>query len=289
MPTNMLKLKFVFSQLKHVLKNIEQPVEIYDIGCGTGTYAAAFYEIISDAAADAEYQLVDRSPLMLQQAKSIIAALYPGMKAVYNTRLLCGPKKKFRIVLFGNVINEAGVRYFQETVKLLDADMIVAIEPGTKDSFSLMGSVRRFMLKKQYSIIYPCPSDSRCPAEKKEGEWCHQVLRTSLDHNIERLGQLSGLDRKTMPFIAHVYSRSEGVLSGNAQIFRLKKNTKHSFMWQLCVAGKSNRIMNVEVQKRGLDKQTVKQFEQICAGRFIRFTVKKELADGTLRIEAAFP
>ncbi len=287
MPTNIKKLDFILSMLSTYPWTGHDRIEVIDYGCGTGTGSFAIYNYISNDT-DVYYHFVDKSEIMLSQAKKIACNMFSDMKTTFNSKMPLLSESTFKILLLGNVIIESGVRFFQDIVKKSSADTVMIMEPGTMESFANISSARRFMLKKKYYCLYPCPSDLRCPVEKDKKEWCHQVLRNSLDSDLERLGQLSGINRKTMPFIGHIYAIKNGDKIDEklpSQIFRLKKNTKHAFLWQLCTASKTNKIIDVEFPKRGLSKKQLKVFDKICAGQFIDFSPVKHLKNGSLRIQ----
>jgi hypothetical protein len=221
---------------------------------------------------------------MRAQAQRIRDVLYPAMDARFHDRLPDLPRGAFRIALFGNVINEMPSGAFEALCRSLAPDAVIALEPGTSDAFVHMSRVRRFMGRKDYTILYPCPGDDRCPAAAKEGEWCHQVLRGSIDPALERLGQLAGIDRKVMPFIGHVYARGLSAPDRGAMVFRLKKHSKHAFHLTLCDHRGSLRLVDVELPVRGLDRDQLKRMERLCAGEFIRVEDVSLLGSGVTRV-----
>ncbi|MBN2801463.1 MAG: methyltransferase domain-containing protein [Deltaproteobacteria bacterium] len=285
MPTNIKKLDFIISQLGALPFKDKKNIDVIDFGCGTGTYSFGLSRYFTDQQ-NVAYTFMDKSKDMLEQALKVKDALYPDMNAKFVTDFQPYDKEKYRIAIFGNVINETGPAAYLKIFKKLNPDLVIIIEPGTMDSFVKISQVRRFMIKKEFHLLYPCPSPMKCPVEKIDDEWCHQVLRTSLELPLERLGQLSGLDRKNMPFTGHVYSKEASGVQQWDQIFRLKKNSKHAFMWQLCKGSSTNKIIDVEVLKRGLEKSEIKSLEKICAGQFVKTEPVKELNDNTLRITA---
>ena len=310
LPTNMKKLPFILSQLTQFPIANGQPLEVVDFGCGPGTYSFALYEYLqtqlreetrpSESPAISEwkpsevtFRFVDTAPLMLQQARRIQEGMYPDMVADYHHGLPSSSPGTQRLMLFGNVMNELGADGFNAIFPSLHADVMICIEPGTLASFQVMSRIRRRVLEAGYRVLYPCSASMDCPIDGHGTEWCHQVLKASLEPAVARLGQLASLDRTVMPFIGHVYAKDSalaprrpaatGVQRG--VLFRLKTHSKHAFFWELCVQTPSGlQLQKVELSKRGLSKVDEKTLERISAGQRIAFEVVKELGDGSLRI-----
>ena len=114
------------------------------------------------------------------------------------------------------------------------------------------------MIEKGYGVIYPCPAPKKkCPASGEE--WCHQVLRTVHEPEVERLSQLISLDRKIMPMIAHCYLKNHVGKNHRALFYRFLKETKHSFDWQVCLE-ENDKLVTFEIPKRGMSKKKMKEF-----------------------------
>lgn len=282
LPTNIPKFHFLMNQLSEEVKSYLKDAAFIDIGCGPGTYSVAFLEALN---AKGRVHLVDSSPLMLKQAQKIISALYPDAKATYSSEVQVEDSK--RVLFWGNSLNEMGVKAAKKILEKVQADMILFIEPGTKEVFDQVHLLRESLIEKEFNILYPCQDSKKCPASKNEKEWCHQVLRMTHESSIERLGQMAKIDRKIMPFIGHVYAKK--ILFQNekksALLFRFLQETKFSFNWQLCTNIEGElKLIHVEVMKKDLGKKIAKEFKKLSVGCRIEFEVLKVLKDDHLRI-----
>ncbi len=301
LPTNMKKLAFVLSQIRALPISLEAPLEVVDFGCGPGTYGFALYEYLRSleengaATVSARFRFVDPAPLMLRQAQKIQEIMYPEMTADFCNGLPGTRTGTQRLVLLGNVINEMGIDGFDAMFFGVNADLLICIEPGTRESFGAMAAVRRRVVDAGYRVLYPCSASSECPLSRGGDDWCHQVQKASLEPTVARLGQLAALDRTVMPFIGHVYAKSMDTdiaesepLCANAHrgvLFRLKTHSKHAFFWEVCMpTGDGLQLKKVELPKRGLSRPEQKALERVSAGQRIAFEVEKELGNGALRI-----
>ena len=297
LPTNMKKLPFVLSQIPGfpismaTLSNA--PFEIVDFGCGPGTYGFAMYEWLQAHRAPTAdgadtpilFHFIDAAATMLRQAQKIQQTLYPAMCATFGNTVPPSRDGVRRLILFGNVVNEMGVDTFESLRAGLDADVMIFIEPGTPASFRQMAALRASLLQDGYTVLYPCASGDRCPLAGNGDEWCHQVLKASLEPVIGRIGQIVGLDRTTMPFIGHVYAKQSPSVD-RAVLFRLKTHSKHAFFWEVCVATAAGlEIKRVELPKKHYSKAAQKSLTRISAGQRIGFSIQKELGNGAWRIE----
>lgn len=283
LPTNMQKLQFILSQLSQFPIEVSRPFEVVDFGCGPGTYSFALFEYIKKPLG--RFHFVDTAALMRAQAMRIQQGLYSQMNAFYHCTVPEKTQGHQRLVILGNVINEIGFDGFYRLLPRLAADAFIIIEPGTQEAFSHMTQVRSALVQRGYQIAYPCPNAGVCPATVfGPDEWCHQVLKASLEPAVGRIGQLARLDRTVMPFIGHVYTK--GVCKPHrAVLFRLKKHSKYAFFWEVCMETQDGmQLQKLELPKKFFSKKEQKRLLQISAGTPIAFTAEKQLADGTIRV-----
>jgi SAM-dependent methyltransferase len=286
MPLNIDKLKFILSNIEEFPQDPKfwESCEIVDFGCGPGTYSLALYEYLKKPK-ELSFKFIDSSKIMLDQAKKITENLYPSLKASFHQDLFRNiNKNKKPVLLFGNIVNECGHLYALDIVTKLKPEIIILIEPGTKQAFNQILPFRDEMIKNKYNCLYPCPAMSSCPIAHDENQWCHQILKTKQDPALQRMGQLVKLDRKVQPFIGHVYSRFKASPK-NAFLFRQKKITKHSFEWQLCQnQGDQLALVNAQIPKKNLKKQDIIKIKELSCGFFPKFEVLKKINDSTTLI-----
>ena len=151
-----------------------------------------------------------------------------------------------------------------------------------------------------YSIKYPCLVASKeCPL--KESDWCHQVLRVKNDPDFERISQKVKIDRRTLPYIFHLYKRNnleEVSLENNFSedqregvLLQFIGKNKAFYRWRICFYCPENAVLkdvNAELPLRGLSKKEIKSAEKLQAGDIVEFKIKKFLDDGTIRIVIPF-
>jgi len=273
LPTNIPKLSFLLRQLPESLTERLGKLPFFDIGCGPGTYSIGWLQHFKSTP---EIHLVDRSPLMLEQAKTILTGLKLAPKnATYSPGL---PPSAGGVMLFGNSVNEMGASSAIEMIKKIKPEFVIMIEPGTKQAFREILSVRESLISEGLTPIYPCASAGTCPLGSID-DWCHQVLRLTHGPEIERLSQLVGLDRKVMPFIAHIYQRGAKAHINKAHFLRFLAESKYSFMWQVCTESSLGELETdkFEILKRDYSKAFIKKLQRASVGESFSFQVLKEL------------
>jgi len=272
LPTNIPKFDFLMNQLPLEVRKRIEDLDFLDIGTGPGTYLVAHSQYFQNGK---KLYGLDSSSLMLEQARKLL-----GERATLSSSL--STDFSGGVLFFGNSLNEMKHEKGLELVKKTNPEIVLLIEPGTKESFSEVSLFRKSLLEKGYGVVYPCPEPQKsCPA--KGEEWCHQVLRTVHEPDVERLSQLISLDRKAMPMIAHCYVKGHESKSHRALFYRFMKETKHSFDWQVCLEG-SDELVIFEIPKRGMKKKEMKEFASKSVGESFEFEVEKELGLNRFRV-----
>ena len=200
MPTNKFKLDHLFSQIPQSLLEDIANRPFIDYGCGPGTYTWAMldYFAAKQIECNQDIYLVDQSKLMLNQARKIHAFDYSEKEIINYLSQVPENSIDSPVLFFGNSINEIGFKQSLKIIKSLKPEIVIYIEPGTKDFFVTASSLRDSLIESGYNIAYPCPSKDSCPANAI-GDWCHQVALPSYPESIHRKCQLTGLDRRSHP------------------------------------------------------------------------------------------
>ena len=180
---------------------------------------------------------------------------------------------------------------FLKTFKTIKPLAVAFIEPGTRESFEQTTTVRNYLIKAGYSNEYPCPTNGECPAAKA-GDWCHQLELPNYQESVLRKCQMTGLDRRSLPMITHLYLSPKLVKELNksnlpvnkALIYRYLGESKGGLTFQLCVNNEDLTIINAEVTKRTLDKDSIKKIKKLTPGQYIDYTIEKILSNGTWRL-----
>lgn len=267
LPTNIPKLHFLLEKLpEETLLDLENRPFI-DIGSGPGTFSLGWSFLFQKA--PQEIIAVDTSRKMLEQAKKIMNGFFPEAKFRTETRF--HEKRTDSVLFFGHSINEMGTHKAQDLIMSVDPEYVIWIEPGTSELFKELKKLRENILD-HYDVLYPCPSAAACPSA-----WCHQVLRTSHDHSVERISQLVSLDRKILPMAAHIYRRKQAAAFTNEPTtIRYINETKFSFEYEVCYKTEDkNRLDIIEIQKKQLSKEQEKHFKYADVGEKISFEIEK--------------
>jgi ribosomal protein RSM22 (predicted rRNA methylase) len=284
MTTNMEKLPFVLKQLEASHRENILKSQLIDFGCGPGTFA---WGLLHHYPTEFKRYLgVDHDPLMLEAAEKLRQSLGELNCSIEFSSNLDSISKFSgeKTLIFSHSMNELEPYYVDEIIKQVNPTYLLFVEPGTSEVFS------RLMLwrekQKDFMPLYPCASQSlNCPLAKvQEGEdWCHQLIRQSLDPELERLSQISKIDRRTQAMIAHLYVKSNLILAPimkRAQIIRFIKETKFSYLYQICL---QNKFVKIEILKKEMKGR--KDLSTLLApGQFLNYEILKTLEPDYLRV-----
>ncbi|CBW25903.1 conserved hypothetical protein [Halobacteriovorax marinus SJ] len=286
LPSNIPKLEFVFDMLSDDVKESIKSSTIVDLGTGPGTFAFALDEYFDG---DVEVVGVDTSELMVEQAQKINECLYKNQKISFRSTM---PKSfKGETLLLGHSLNEMGIEKLMDLVKLHAPENLIIIEPGTSAMFTEVLKLREQMRELGFQCAFPCANiESKCPVQKKieEGQedWCHQVLRMTHEVDFERLSQIAKLDRKTMPLIAHVYTKTNLKGPKRARMVRFLRESKFSFDWEVCFESEGElKMATFEVLKKTLSKKEVKSLQKISVGIDFDYEIMKEINSGHFKVK----
>lgn len=276
-------------KLEQALKKVEVSLEDYldyefiDIGAGPGTFSLALLNQNKNLSIKA----IEQSQKMISQGKRLVNGLFPEASFEYyssGSKLPVSNKKRFGI--FGHSANEMNIQTIKKFIKDLDLEIILFIEPGTKEFFKLSLEIRQ-VLQDTYQLDYPCMGVGKCPLP--EGDWCHQYLKVQHEFDVERLTQLAQRDRRNLPIILNLFHKTKELTpKEESRIVRVYKPTKFSQEWQVCrfVEGEGkgeNLVHDLQILNRGYNKKEIKELNQILAGDKIKFTQEKDLGERKLR------
>jgi SAM-dependent methyltransferase len=272
LPTNVPKFHFLFSKLSQSLKELILSMPFIDYGSGPGTFS---YALLSHGFKEKIY-CVDKSELMLLQAKKILEGVFQANNILFETTIKNFPEDA--TLCFGHSINEMEVSKTLEIINTLNPKVILIFEPGTSDLFIKLKTIRENLISK-YDVQYPCPSNATCP-----NSWCHQVIRLTHSNSVERLSQLVSLDRKIMPLFSMALVKKDLCLqsrdSFQVTIVRFLNETKFSFIYEACFYMENeNRIIKVEFLKRDLTKTEIKIMKEQDIGEIMDVVLDKEVGD----------
>lgn len=269
--TNIPKLQHLFQLLPTGFLSLLRNAAFVDVGAGPGTFSIAFREWLRHPVK--RLIQIETSEVMRQQSRKLWHGLYPGESSQWWDRPQADDAAG-KLLLFGHSANEMGPEKTLDYIQRLNPEHLIFIEPGTKDFFPQMLSIREKLHEQGYHVIYPCPSGKECPLKNSTQDWCHQFLQVTQDPEVERLSQMVKKDRRNLPVIFHAYSKIFKDSNPEYRLVRVFPETKFSFEWEVC---HGNVLERVQVMKRGMSKAEEKALGQVLAGAGLELEVVKEL------------
>jgi SAM-dependent methyltransferase len=278
-PTNVLKMKELFSRLDSSLIESFLSHDFIDFGCGPGTFGSGFLDYFPQY--DKTVYEVDISRTMLEQAKKSQEHLFPGKDIVYikNYKKIKTDKP---VLFFGNSANEMSEKLIQEVIKFYDPEYLIFMEPGTKDSFFKVLKIREYLLENGHNSLYPCSSNNDCQLKNQEKDWCHQYFKVNYEPCIERISQKLKKDRRNLPVISHVFSKTK-ITHNFSVIIRSFAESKFGKEFEVCTG--ENKIQRIEILYRGYSKKEKKSIDNLLSGEQVSFEIIKEIKENTFRVK----
>ena len=281
LPSNLKKVRFFIDQNFKLLNSLEN-IQFIDLGCGPGTISLGWMESFSSKVS--EWVFLDRSQLMLDQAKKIQESFFPNSRCLYecvrSEKELALNEVGTRVLALGNSINEMGLDLTLRYIKKIDPDFIFILSPGSPACFdSLIGLKEKLT---SWNTFYPCPSDKpTCPMQK--GDWCHQVIRVKNLPEISRIAQKVKIDRRTLPFIAHGLSKGSYQRGTQFRVVQFLGKNKAAYRWRVCQQGQTEQIIEVEILKKSIPKEF--DIESLEVGSLLDISLVKELSSTKFRAQ----
>lgn len=282
--TNFMKLKVCLDKIG--LSDLTK-FELIDIGAGPGTFTLAALSLNREQ----QIAMVETSDLMRDQARKLIAGLFPEVTVPVLEGSKKIPKNELpRLGLFGHSANEMELDEIKKYIEFLELDYVLFIEPGTRNFFEKMNPLRDWLLARNYKVNFPCPTQTQCPVEAPD--WCHQYVKVTHDPEVERLCQMAKKDRRLLPVTLHFYSQEKSIDfdTSNYVIQRMLAPLKYAQPMVVCAAGNERKasLRKVEVVYKGLSKSEQKNLQKLLAGDTIKLEPIKFMANGDLRVKWKF-
>lgn len=275
--TNIPKLQEVFKWMPSAWIEELRKCDLVDLGAGPGTYSLAWKEL----GGKGNFFQIETSRLMKEQGKKIWEGLYPDQ--LFQSSRWEGKSEKSRFLIFGHSANEmdpeVAIRYIQE----INPDHILFIEPGTKEFFPKMLSIRNHLLNDKFNVLYPCPEPLKCPMEGTS-DWCHQFIHVRQDPEIERISQMAKLDRKLLPLTVQAYSRTFTYSNPHERVVRVLAETKFSHEWEVC---HNNELQHYQLMKRDMSKADSRALSSLLFGEAVVTDIIKNI-EKTRRVKLQY-
>lgn len=176
------------SNIRHFWNKLcaSAPVQLYDIGCGTGAMSAAFLQ----SAKASSTTLYDASGPLLDAAKVLHAHL--GTKNLRTSRRVIEELdlKWFRsedpqtvhVYTLGYVWNELHrnnparrrlMEIFAQHLQRNERCLIFIAEPALEHMSRPAMELRDVLCSAGYQALYPCPHSDACPMLERPKDWCY--------------------------------------------------------------------------------------------------------------------
>jgi hypothetical protein len=272
--TNFPKLEAVLKWLPKNWIDLLMKSDFIDLGAGSGTFSLAFKSL----GAQGDFYQIEKSSYMREQARKLWDAYYSD--PIKQGERWAWTSDKSRFVLFGHSANEMEVSTVLSYIDSINPDHLLFIEPGTKDFFARMLTIRDELLNRGFHLLYPCPKEADCPLRNTK-DWCHQFVELKHNPEVERLSQLVKKDRKLMPLTIQAFSKNYSEPLPQERIIRVFPETKFSHEWDVC---RDNVLEHYQIMKRDISKADSKLIGSLLAGEAIRTTLVKDL-NGSKRVK----
>lgn len=123
---------------------------------------------------------------------------------------------------FLNEFNESpetlAKRCFEDWENFLEEDgLVLLVEPALKLQSRRILELRQALLKRpefqsRYRVLLPCLGHQACGALANEDDWCHEEVRWWRPPYLKLLDEITGLDRKSLPFTYLVIQKTRRTL-----------------------------------------------------------------------------
>lgn len=272
LPAYIDKWQYLLTYLK--TDNLPSQGKWIDFGCGPGTTFLG----LKENSFFSSWELVgfDKAIRVLEQAKKLQNEEQNTLWTTSSAHL-----QKTDILSFSHSLNELPEDLVKSTIQKTNPEKVLWLEPGTKESFRHILTMRTWLIEQGYYLEYPCPSTTACPLDG-DSNWCHQVLYTKVDPKLERICQILKIDHKRLPFIGHIYSKKQ-IKSDLKRYIRLKNVTKYSFVTEIC--HQDNLYQVCEIPFKILSKNEKKNFRSLAWGSEFQGEFE-ELKNGILRAKS---
>lgn len=173
--------------LKELLATGISLFSLLDIGAGPGTVLLASEEALFPLK---KATLVERDPGFIRLGKRLCEkVLGAEQKWVCQDVTKSLPYELHDLVVASYFLNEIKEeKRFPLIEQLWNAtgQFLVIIEPGNREGFSFLMSIREHLLLLGGYLLAPCPHTNKCPLGK--GDWCHfsaRLERSSLQRKVK--------------------------------------------------------------------------------------------------------
>lgn len=198
-----------YAQMAQALGHLpDAPGRVLELGAGPGPASAAALDagalalVAWDHAAPALERLRELMQGFDAPVKTQVVDLQGRLPAI----------PKVETIIANHVINElwgdledkaqAVQRRASLLMRLVEesgARALVLVEPALKETSRALLELRGLLLARGFAVQAPCLHQGACPALERDRDWCHGEVFWQQPALVERLGELAGLNKRTLP------------------------------------------------------------------------------------------
>ena len=202
------KLGVVLDSVSSLLRQCTSPLNILDIGCGTGTASIAASLWMNAHHRPITLTCIDHSRGALARAKRHLDTLHSGRHTMVHTESAkLGDTLRnlgeFDLCIMMNVVNELRPEQTLEIESKLRRHLrgdgfLIVIEPSAKEPARKTMAFRDYLVAQNWSVVRPCPNSHPCPMSKRQTDWCHDTWRYERPEFVSTVDQSLGLRREVL-------------------------------------------------------------------------------------------
>ncbi len=206
----------VIENTKDVVEAINQEVEIFDFGCGTGVASEVFLDFFRGKINISKTVLWDHANVARNFSYKKLSEKFLEIKFEIQKKFLQLKSKK--ILLISHVLNECAMELIQKNMD--EADIVYFVEPGNFDASRKLGMLRNSVLEK-FDIIFPCPHHMQCGMfdKKHKQDWCHFFAKVPQyffhDSNWSKFSKEMKIDLRSLPYSCLVLTNKKNGAQAN--------------------------------------------------------------------------
>lgn len=234
---NAFKVASILHEVSRLgFRNKESIRSIIELGAGPAAGAAGVLlahsrglKITPALSLDPEFALIEQRKSVLELGSAFLQHLNPRAsvrtfprRIAFDQPWLPKAAPKFDLAIASFVLNESSVSpdtlasraaEFVEN-HLTDHGLFIIVEPALREQSRRMLTLRQKWIERvemnSYAqrILLPCLGHQSCPALLKEEDWCHEDVSWWRPKYLRLIEELTGLDRKSLPFSYLVISKS---------------------------------------------------------------------------------
>jgi hypothetical protein len=235
---NAFKVASILHEISRLgLRNLNSIRSVVELGAGPAAGAAGVVlahsrdlKIIPELSLDPDFALIEQRKSVLDLGAAFIQHLSPRAsvrtfprKIAFDRPWLPKAAPKFDLAIASFVLNESScapdvlasrAAEFVEN-HLNENGLFIIVEPALKEQSRRMLNLRQKWIERiemnHYSqrILLPCLGHQACPALAREDDWCHEDVSWWRPKYLRMIEELTGLDRKSLPFSYLVLSKSK--------------------------------------------------------------------------------